>query len=356
MLCFHRVLITIFMLSAHIFQKELDADVKTARWTPLIQNQGFPPATILLQHLPKSTLFPKLHTEGQAMWKRAKGDEGEQELYQSCAVISELSIKQGREKHRSQDFFLQFGPSTVRCNKQTLVEWKHTATERQILSVRCSKCPPTLFPNPRKNPAPSSAPREGGALQALVGRGERGEQMRQTHCRWLIHRGAIYWNPCGKTKFFACSDMIQAHQSKPKVHWIKLWSFPHLVSFSGGAGIQVSVTLSTNEFTRWEDSSQPSAFLMLPSISCIIHPKSAATSRAVKGEVCDGLGAPDTASRESSASWSSQREQFGESPQELSFSSSLPFWPPSRGIQQQRAPGFCQWWCWNKLRLFSSKE
>lgn len=85
--------------------------------------------------------------------------------------------------------------------------------------------------------------------------------------------------------------------------------------------------LSTNEFIPWEDSSQSSAFLMLHSISCIIHPKSAAPSRAVKGEVCNGLRAPATASRGSSASWSSQREQFGDFSRQLSFSSSLPHRP-----------------------------
>lgn len=72
MLCFYQVLITIFKPSVHIFPKELDADAKTASWTPLIQNQGFASAPVLL-HLPKSTLSPKTTHRRPGHVKKSKG-------------------------------------------------------------------------------------------------------------------------------------------------------------------------------------------------------------------------------------------------------------------------------------------
>lgn len=81
-MCFW-VLITIFNSSTQMFQKELNADVKT----PLIQTQGFPPVTF--QHLPKSTLYPKTTRGISGHMKKIKG---EQELCRSYTVISELPL------------------------------------------------------------------------------------------------------------------------------------------------------------------------------------------------------------------------------------------------------------------------
>lgn len=73
MSCFYWVLITIFNSSIHIFQKEVNADVKTASRIPLIQNQGFPPPPVMFQHLSKSTLYPKTARGMLGHMKKIKG-------------------------------------------------------------------------------------------------------------------------------------------------------------------------------------------------------------------------------------------------------------------------------------------
>lgn len=85
------------------------------------------------------------------MRKRAKGDEGEQEFYQSCAVISELSIKQGREKKsRFQDLFFP-----IWAFSSEMQQADGGGAKTQFNGKADLVCEPTnpvpKHPNPRRN-------------------------------------------------------------------------------------------------------------------------------------------------------------------------------------------------------------
>lgn len=135
---------------------------------------------------------------------------------------------------------------------------------------------PSWCPKARKSPAPSTPSREGCSERE----GDKGVS------KWDKHTPSSWFTEVPFTGFLVENQVLCTFRhdtSTPKHNQsplINLGSFPHLVSFSGAAAIQVSVTLSTSRFIHWEASSQTSAFLMLHTHnSCIIHPTSEATSR-----------------------------------------------------------------------------
>lgn len=150
------------------------------------------------------------------MWKRTKGDEGEQELYQSCVVISELSIKQRREKYRFQDFFFYY---------LGLQHWDATSRHWWSENTIQLKSKSGVWGDPRAHQPCSKAQEEPSPNHSIQGRRCSGNPGGKGRKGWANETNTLqvtHWQRCHlldslwKTKFFACSDMIQAHQSKPE--------------------------------------------------------------------------------------------------------------------------------------------
>lgn len=218
MLCFYWVLITVFKLSVHIFQKELDADVKTAR-TPLIQNQAFPPATVLLQHLPKSTLSPKTTHRRSGHVKKSKGGCRRTGIIPKLCCYFWAIHQTGERKIQISGFFfpyylgIQHWDATSRhWWSENTIQWKGNFVCEVLHEL------PGWCPKPRKSPAPSTPSREGCSER------EGDKWDKHTPSSWFTE--VPFTGSMWKTKFFARSDMIQAHQSTTKVLWL-MWDPSH---------------------------------------------------------------------------------------------------------------------------------
>lgn len=185
MLCFYWVLITIF---CSYIPKGTGCWCKDSKQDPTNSKPGLPLCSSFAAASSKIHILPQNYPqEVRPCEKEQRGMKENRNYTKAALLFPNYPWNRGKRNTDFRIFFLLLGPSAVRCNRQTPVEWKYNSIERQMLCVRCSTRPPPLFPswdpNPRKNPAPTTPCREGGAWKALVGRGERGEQMRQTHLK-----------------------------------------------------------------------------------------------------------------------------------------------------------------------------
>lgn len=267
MSCFYWVLITIFNASIHIFQEELNADVKTASRIPLIQKQGFPPPPIIFSIFQNPHYAPKLHMAVRSHEKISEGVEGEQELYQSCIVISESPMKHRRQKQRFHEGLVHLGSqqwdATHLPNHLPLLDSLEVKTqlnkrfEGKFWSkcAMCSMSPPTLFP--RWHSPPIQAPGWTQQLHPLLkgtrcskskgypgGKGRKGwanetNTLEVTDLQ-IHHLLDSLWI----TKDILCKFRhdTSTHAQENQSPWIVFWSFPFFV-LSGEAGIRVSLRL-----------------------------------------------------------------------------------------------------------------
>lgn len=219
MFCFYWVLITIFKLSVHIFQKELAADVKTAR-TPLIQNQAFPPATVLLQHLPKSTLSPKTTHRRSGHVKKSKGGCRRTGIIPKlCCYFWTIHQTGERKIQISGFFFPTIWAFSIEMQQADTGGVKTQFNWKGILCVRC--CQAGVQRPGRAQPQALHPGKD-----ALKGKGTKGWANETNTLQAADLQRCHLLDSLWKTKFFARSDMIQAHQSTTKVLWL-IWDPSH---------------------------------------------------------------------------------------------------------------------------------
>lgn len=133
-------------------------------------------------------------------------------------------MKQGKEKYRFQDFFSPswaFSSEMQQADSggvKTQSSWKANVV-CEVLHKPTNPLP-KLVSKPQEEPSPNPSIQGRRCSESPGGKGRKGWANETNTLEVTDLQRCHLLDSLWKTKFFACSDMIQAHQSKSKVHWL----------------------------------------------------------------------------------------------------------------------------------------